>query len=292
MARCPGCGGSCTCQIVAADSSIDVAPTPNGVTVAAKLASGQSAGFGGANMLQKIGSGLYLGAEAVQATVGGGGGGGGSMTFVAGSAAGGLDTRAASTWHVRTDGFRGFPEDFNEPRISLQTDGSGLMVLPDQGLAVQGHGGATDLTGGSAQWLGNLPRNAQSPLVLQSTAGPQAVVPAAQSRMAVAVCTIEIGQRLPDPAAITFAAKTAAWYIDWGLTLRVGSSVVQLVNNVIRFEPQPMSRNVRHQTFMGPVQLPAGASVSSATFTVNNDQLPSSPAITVAVTGWSIAIIY
>lgn len=288
MARCPGCGaGTCTCVIVAADASVSVVPTPSGVTLAAQLAPNQDVGAGGTNMLQKLTGGLFLGSE----TIGTGGGGSGLVTIGSGNGAGGVESQAGATWRIREDGYTGSPAGYTEPRTIL--DGATpTIVLPDQGVAAQGRGSATDLSGGSSQWWANLPRSGQDPIVLNAVSGNTAVVPAGQVRTALAVLAIEIGQRLPDPASITYAAKTAAWYIDWGVTVNVGPATAQLIANVIRFEPQPMSRNVQMQVLAGQILLPAGSHMGSVTIAPNTDQLPSSPAITVGVTGWSLSILY
>lgn len=287
--RCPGCQGTCTCQIVARDGTVESVPTPNGVAMGVRLAPNAGVGLGGDQLLEARPEGLFFGSERLPAA---GGGGSGLTNLQSGNGAGGWSSASALTWRIHQDGYRGFEEGFTEPRVAVLGDGARVLVIPDQGVASMGRGGATNLAGGSPMWVTNLPRQGEAAVTIPMGVGEFTQVPPAQTRTALAVLSIEIAQRLPDPATVSYASKTAAWYIDWGVELSIGSAVVGLVNNVLRFEPQPMSRNIHTETFIGRVMLPAGSNSAQLKFTPNTDQLPTSPAITVAVAGWSLGILY
>lgn len=296
MSRCSGCGGACTCSVTAPDGSIAVTPTQagQGYQVATVVAPDQAAGAGGHNLIRKVpAGGLFLGVEDVGG-VGGGGSGTGSTTLIAPDASSGFETANVSGLKVIMDGWANQVARNVNPRIVTLADNTKALQLPQVIPAVAGRPSVANAgLGTSSNWHGQLPRTgATTPLVSDSLGGNIVVVPSGQSRLVGVVLSIEFGQISPSPETVAYAAKIAAWSAEWSVNMVIGPAVVTFGFYSIRFEPQPMSRNMQQATLTGWAQVPGGNHSPRLTFGLNNDSLPSSPSIQVGIASWSALMLY
>lgn len=282
--RCNNCGGVCNCQVTSPDGSVTVTPTTAGYQLAVPVAADQAAGAGGANALTQISGALFLGTE----QLGAGGAGGGGVQVITQKADGTADTSLVSAVRVVADGYGGQLDQTTEPRMRTLADGSKALIIP----------GVNGLTGGQAQvtvfnmatpanWLGTLPRSTSSPqsISVAAVGGQVVAVPATQTRRVAVHLTVEVGQISPDPA--TFTTKTAAWIGEWRVNLMFGSTQVIFTNPLLRWEPQPYSRQLRRHSFIGAATIPAGNWQPTLKIDLVNDSLPSSPNIQVGLAGWA-----
>lgn len=293
MSRCVNCGTGCNCAVGAADSSVVVTPTAAGYTIGTVLAPSQPSGQGGAQMLRKVTGGLFLGAEQVAAPAGGGGGAGG-ISLLTQKPDGTVDTSQVTALRVAADGFGNVLDAAGEPRYRLQGDGTKVLIIPGQaalsGGQVQQPANSLHVPG---NWNATLPRGASGVFstTLDSVGGQVLVVPAGQVRRIGVVLTIEIGQRNPDPVSIAYAAKIGNWYTEFAVSLTFGSAAVTFVGDRLRWEQQPMCRNMKSVTFSGAATVPAGSYAPRLKLDLITDALPTAPNVIAGIAGWNVLVI-
>lgn len=294
MSRCAGCGGACTCALVAPDGSVLVTPSQegSGYQLSAVVAPDQPAGSGGANLLRKApGGGLFVGAENAGS---GGSGSGGLFPLIAPDQSSNLVTRNVSAIKVVMDGWGNQIARHVNPRIQTLPDQSTALVLPGVIPAVAGRPSSGNAAlGSTAVWHGTFPRTGSTnPLVSDSTGGQVVDIPAGQTRLVGVVLALEYGQISPAPETVSYASKTAAWSAEWAVNMVIGPAVVTFGFYSIRFEPQPMSRNMQQATLTGWCMVPGGVHSPRLTIGLNHDALPTSPNIQVGLSAWSALMFY